>query len=169
MKETSYLKQVLNFVWIIQPLIGSLFREGASPCACKHSSTSSKKNVWKPFQYHVLSRNKKINWKPSSGRSQKMKYYKRLICKQFAQFGKCQRGEFVYVLWNVPIQIFAIFFHNFRGLKWIPQKKRMAPKFKTTTLAHLRLSLLLNNHNMAWSFVGKYEQVSTYVSWKIPL
>ena len=22
---------------------------------------------------------------------------------------------------------------------------------------------------MAWSFVGKYEQVSTYVSWKIPL
>ena len=32
-----------------------------------------------------LSRNKKINWKPSSGRSQKMKYYKRLIYKQFAQ------------------------------------------------------------------------------------
>ena len=31
--------------------------------------------------------------------------------------GKCQRGEFVYLLWNVPIQIFAIFFHNFRGLK----------------------------------------------------
>ena len=31
--------------------------------------------------------------------------------------GKCQRGEFVYLLWNVPIQIF---FHNFRGLKWIP-------------------------------------------------
>ena len=24
--------------------------------------------------------------------------------------GKCQRGEFVYLLWNVPIQIFAIFF-----------------------------------------------------------
>ena len=22
---------------------------------------------------------------------------------------------------------------------------------------------------MAWSFVGKYEQVRTYVSWKIPL
>ena len=22
---------------------------------------------------------------------------------------------------------------------------------------------------IAWSFVGKYEQVSTYVSWKIPL
>ena len=32
-----------------------------------------------------------------------------------------------------------------------------------------RLSILLNNNNMAWSFVGKYEQVSTYVSWKIPL
>ena len=32
-----------------------------------------------------------------------------------------------------------------------------------------RLSLLLNNNNMAWSFVGKYEQVRTYVSWKIPL
>ena len=40
-------------------------------------------------------------------------------------------------------------FHNFRGLKWIPQKKRLAPNFKTTTLAHFRLSLLLNNHNMA--------------------
>ena len=24
--------------------------------------------------------------------------------------GKCQRGEFVYLLWNVPIQIFEIFF-----------------------------------------------------------
>ena len=60
--------------------------------------------------------------------------------------GKCQRGEFVYLLWNVPIQIF---FHNFRGLKWIPLQKRMAPNFKTTTLAHSRLSLLLNNNNMA--------------------
>ena len=80
--------------------------------------------------------------------------------------GKCQRGEFVYLLWNVPIQIFL---HNFRGLKWIPLKKRMASNFKTTTLAHSRLSLLLNNNNMALSFVGKYEQVSTYVSSKIPL
>ena len=26
--------------------------------------------------------------------------------------GKCQRGEFVYHLWNVPIQIFAIFFFS---------------------------------------------------------
>ena len=60
--------------------------------------------------------------------------------------GKCQRGEFVYLLWNVPIQIF---FHNFRGLKWIPLTKRMAPNFKTTTLAHSRPSLLLNNNNMA--------------------
>ena len=36
--------------------------------------------------------------------------------------GKYQRGEFVYLLWNVPIQILATFsfFHNFRGLKWIP-------------------------------------------------
>ena len=41
--------------------------------------------------------------------------------------------------------------------------------FKRTTLAHSRLSLLLNNNSMAWSFVGKYEQLSTYVSWKIPL
>ena len=52
--------------------------------------------------------------------------------------GKCQRGELVYLLWNVPIQIF---FHNFRGLKWIPLQKRMAPKFKTTTLAHSSLLL----------------------------
>ena len=48
-------------------------------------------------------------------------------------------------------------------------KKSTATNFKTTTLAHSRLSLLLNNNNMAWSFVGKYEQVSTYVSWKIQL
>ena len=41
------------------------------------------------------------------------------------------------------------FFHNFRGLKWIPLQKRMAPNFKTTTLAHSRLSLLLNNNNIA--------------------
>ena len=34
-------------------------------------------------------------------------------------------------------------------------------QLQTTTLAHSRLSLLLNNNNMAWSFVGKYEQVST--------
>ena len=32
-----------------------------------------------------------------------------------------------------------------------------------------RLSLLLNNNNMAWRFVGKYEHVSSFVSWKIPL
>ena len=25
------------------------------------------------------------------------------------------------------------FFHNFKGLKWIPLYKRMAPNFKTTT------------------------------------
>ena len=43
------------------------------------------------------------------------------------------------------------------------------PNFKTTTLAHSRLSLLLNNNNIAWSFAAKYEQVSTCVSWKIPL
>ena len=24
-------------------------------------------------------------------------------------------------------------------------------------------------NKVAWSFVGKYEQISTYVSWKIPL
>ena len=47
--------------------------------------------------------------------------------------------------------------------------EKVAPNFKTTTLAQSRLSLLLNNINMSWSFVGKYEQVSTYVSWKIPL
>ena len=41
----------------------------------------------------------------------------------------------------------------------VPLQKRMAPNFKTTTLAHSRLSRLLNNRNMAWSFVGKYEQV----------
>ena len=47
--------------------------------------------------------------------------------------------------------------------------EKVAPNFKTTTLAHSRILLLSNDNNMAWSFVGKYEQVSTYVSWKIPL
>ena len=42
-------------------------------------------------------------------------------------------------------------------------------QLQTTTLAHSRLSLLLNNKNMAWRFVGKYEQVSTFVLWKTPL
>ena len=83
--------------------------------------------------------------------------------------GKCQRGEFVYLSGMCLFRSSRYFCHNFRGLRWIPQKKRLAPNFKTTTLAHFRLSLLLNNHNMAWSFVGKYEQVNTYVSWKIPL
>ena len=32
-----------------------------------------------------LSRNKKINWKPSSGRSQENEMFKRLIIKQFVQ------------------------------------------------------------------------------------
>ena len=45
----------------------------------------------------------------------------------------------------------------------------MAPNFEIRTLARPRLSLLLNNNNMASGFVGKLEQVSTYVSWKIPL
>ena len=31
------------------------------------------------------------------------------------------------------------------------------------TLIHVRLSLLLKYNNMAWSFVGKLEQVSTYI------
>ena len=48
--------------------------------------------------------------------------------------GKCQRGEFVYLLWNVPIQIFAIYLfffiisevHNgFRYRKgWHPTSKQ---------------------------------------------
>ena len=42
-------------------------------------------------------------------------------------------------------------------------------QLQNNTFGIFRLSLLLNNNNMAWSFVGKYEQVSTYVSWKIPL
>ena len=36
-------------------------------------------------------------------------------------------------------------------------------------LAHPRLSFLSKNNNMAWSFVGKLEQVSTSVLCKIPL
>ena len=75
--------------------------------------------------------------------------------------GKCRRGEFVYVLWNVPIQIFAIyiFFHKFRGLKWIALYKGMAPNFKTKTLTHSRLSLLLNNNNIAWRLLVNMRKV----------
>ena len=45
--------------------------------------------------------------------------------------GKCQRGEFVYLLRNVPIQIFAIFlFHNFRGLNGFRYTKGWHPTVK---------------------------------------
>ena len=37
------------------------------------------------YRSFSLSRNKKIYWKPSSGKAKKMKCYKRLICKQFFQ------------------------------------------------------------------------------------
>ena len=40
-------------------------------------------------------------------------------------------------------------------------------QLKKKILAHSKLSLLLNNNNMAWSFVGRLDQViSTYVLWK---
>ena len=32
------------------------------------------------------------------------------IYKLAVPSGKCQRGELIYLFWNVPIQIFAIFF-----------------------------------------------------------
>ena len=47
--------------------------------------------------------------------------------------------------------------------------KKDGTQLQNNNFGTSRLSLLLNNNNMAWSFVGKYEQVSTYVSWKIPL
>ena len=64
------------------------------------------------------------------------------------------------------------FFHNFRGLRWIPQKKRLAPNFKKTTLAHFRLSLLLtittwleallvNMSKLALMFLGKFHCIKT--------
>ena len=58
--------------------------------------------------------------------------------------GKSQRGEFVYLFEKCAYSdLRDIFlFHNFRGLKWIPLQNRMAPNFKTTTLAHCRLSPL---------------------------
>ena len=46
--------------------------------------------------------------------------------------------------------------------------KKDGTQLQNNNFGTSRLSLLLNNNNMAWSFVGKYEQVSTYVSWKIP-
>ena len=44
-------------------------------------------NLSLPTHYRSfsLSRNKKINWKPSSGKTQEMKCYKRLIYKQFVK------------------------------------------------------------------------------------
>ena len=42
------------------------------------------------YRSFSLSRNKKINWKPSSGRSQENECYKRLIFKQFVEvLGLC--------------------------------------------------------------------------------
>ena len=32
--------------------------------------------------------------------------------------GKCQRGKFVYLLWNVPIEIFAISFIISKAQEW---------------------------------------------------
>ena len=60
LKETSYMKQVLNFVWPFQRF-GRLLREGASPCTCKHSSSSSKKNVLKAFLISRSIVNKPLN------------------------------------------------------------------------------------------------------------
>ena len=45
-------------------------------------SKVTKPIFWRSFS---LSRNKKISWKPSSGRSQEMTCYKRLIFKQFTR------------------------------------------------------------------------------------
>ena len=49
--------------------------------------------------------------------------------------------------------------------------KRMAPNFKTTTLAHSRFSLILTITTWLEALLVNMSKfiVSTYVSWKIPL
>ena len=66
------------------------------------------------------------------------------ILQQGVPCGKCQRGEFVYLLWNVPIQIFAICYIILEVYNGFRSRKT----FKKT-LAHSRLSLLLSNNKMA--------------------
>ena len=71
------------------------------------------------YRLFLLSCNKKINWKPSSGRSQEMKCSKRLIHKQFVQVsGLCgpqflsylpkrfmhgENSEVQIVVWNMLV------------------------------------------------------------------
>ena len=66
------------------------------------------------------------------------------ILQQGVPCGKRQRGEFVYLLWNVPIQIFAICYIILEVYNGFRSRKT----FKKT-LAHSRLSLLLSNNKMA--------------------
>ena len=47
------------------------------------------------YRSFSLSRNKRINWKPSSGKSQENEYYKRLVYKQFVQVSGLSGTQFL--------------------------------------------------------------------------
>ena len=58
--------------------------------------------------------------------------------------------------------------HNFRSLKMVFAIEKDGTQFVRTTLARSWLSLLLQKrHDL--KLIGKLEQVSTCVSWQIPL
>ena len=42
-------------------------------------------------------------------------------------------------------------------------------QLKKETLVHSRFSLLFKSNNIDWYFVGKLEQVSTYILWKFKI
>ena len=44
--------------------------------------------------------------------------------------------------------------------------ERDGTQLKKETLVHSRFSFLFKNNNIDWYFVGKLEQVSTYILWK---
>ena len=86
-----------------------------------------------------------------------------------------RRAKLVSLIWKKLIIIVIIFWFPVHVayarltslvLSGSPAFSREIEKlFTTTTSAHSRLSLLLNNNNKAWCFVGKLEQViiSSYV------
>ena len=63
--------------------------------------------------------------------------------------GKWQGGEFVYLLWNVPIYIFAICYIISEVYKRFRYRKEWHSTLEKQTWVHSRLSLLLKNSKEA--------------------
>ena len=85
-----------------------------------------------------LLRNKKLNWKPFSGRSQKNECYKRLIYKQFVQVsGLCGSQFLCYLLKRFThlcraLYGDAILVHRFGAPMWLPEINKKTPDLEFT-------------------------------------